>query len=76
MVWLILWPIIVVTFVTERKRLKTFGFTVAIIASVLVIILSGEYALIQLLAVGFCWIISFLIAKGIRRAKRKERDDP
>ena len=65
MIWILLYPLIIVAFVTKKGWLKKVGFIGGAIGSVLAVIVAAEGAVLALIAVAFVWLITWIIAQFI-----------
>lgn len=65
MIWILLYPLMIVAFVTKKRWLKKVGFIGGAIGSVLAVVAAGEGAGIALIAVAFVWLITWIIAQFI-----------
>ena len=75
MIHIFVWPIVIAAFVVKNDLFKRIGITVGIIASTVMFIVGVETWPLQLIAIAFYWIVSFLIAKIISWVIGKIRSD-
>ena len=65
MIHLIAWPLVVVSFLTKKKKLKDLGFFVGIIASIASVIVAMDRWPLAIIAVGFYWLFAWFLARII-----------
>ncbi|MDE0481344.1 MAG: hypothetical protein OXI67_02075 [Candidatus Poribacteria bacterium] len=62
MVWILLWPLIVAAFVTDKQWFKDVAFRGGGLGSVLAVLVGIEYWPLALIAVGFVWLSAWIVA--------------
>ena len=74
MIHLFIWPLVIIALSVNNDTFKRIGITIGIIGSIAAVVIGAETFPLQIIAVAFYWVGSYLIAAIIRWIIKSSRN--